>query len=120
MTAGPSVLWDWLPLRKNSAAAFWGARKKYSKLIGKHITGFTREVRDILFRYDWPGNIRELENVVEYAVTMETGSLIGLESLPVNFRDSKDGAPPVRSLKEQCDEAEKKSSWIVCACRDLH
>ena len=74
-----------------------------------------REVRDILFRYDWPGNIRELENVVEYAVTMETGSLIGLESLPVNFRDSKDGAPPVRSLKEQCDEAEKKSSWIVCA-----
>ena len=31
-------------------------------------------------------NIRELENVVEYAVTMETGSPIGLESLPANFR----------------------------------
>ena len=87
--------------------------QKYSKLIGKQITGFTREVRNILFRYNWPGNIRELENVVEYAVTMETGSQIELENLPVNFRDKKDESPTVRSLKEQCDEAEKK---IILDC----
>lgn len=90
--------------------------QKYSKLIGKQITGFTREVKNILFNYDWPGNIRELENVVEYAVTMETGSQVGLENLPVNFREKKDDTPTVRSLKEQCDEAEKK---IILDCLRL-
>ncbi len=90
--------------------------QKYSKLIGKQITGFTREVKNILFQYDWPGNIRELENVVEYAVTMETGSQIELENLPVSFGDKKDETPAVRSLKEQCGEAEKK---IILDCLRL-
>lgn len=53
---------------------------------------------------------------MEYAVTMETGSQIGLESLPVNFRGGKDDAPLVRSLKEQCDEAERK---IILDCLRL-
>ena len=90
--------------------------QKYSKLIGKQITGFTREVKNVLFHYEWPGNIRELENVVEYAVTMESGSQIELENLPVTFRGKKDEITAVRSLKEQCGEAEKK---IILDCLRL-
>lgn len=37
---------------------------------------------EILNNYNWPGNIRELENAIEYAVNMEEKSFISKESLP--------------------------------------
>jgi DNA-binding NtrC family response regulator len=41
---------------------------------------------DILSAYSYPGNIRELENIIERAVILETGSLITTESLPRSIR----------------------------------
>jgi len=44
---------------------------------------FTTEARELLCRYPWPGNIRELRNAIERAVVVERGDAIGIGSLPV-------------------------------------
>jgi DNA-binding NtrC family response regulator len=57
-------------------------------LPGSHktISGFTKESVDILMTYSYPGNIRELENIVERAVILEKETLITPESLPRSIR----------------------------------
>jgi len=55
---------------------------KYSEQMGKPITGISREALDLLVRHDWPGNIRELENVIERAVALEGTPTVLAESLP--------------------------------------
>jgi PAS domain S-box-containing protein len=55
---------------------------KYSKRLGKNIKGFTKQVIDSFINYSWPGNIRELENSVEYAVNMAYAEEIGIDAIP--------------------------------------
>ena len=50
--------------------------------MGKDIHGLSQESMDLLEAYDWPGNIRELENVIERAVALEKSQTILPESLP--------------------------------------
>jgi two-component system response regulator PilR (NtrC family) len=59
---------------------------KYGDQMGKAITGISKEAMDRLGHHDWPGNIRELENVLERAVALETTPTILLESLPPALR----------------------------------
>lgn len=47
---------------------------KYNRLHGRHLTGFTQRAVDAMMSYDWPGNIRELENVVERGVILAADS----------------------------------------------
>jgi transcriptional regulator of acetoin/glycerol metabolism len=42
--------------------------------------------------YQWPGNVREMKNVVNYAAAMSSGEGIGMEDLPVHFLDDARGA----------------------------
>src|SRR5437016_3154247 len=44
---------------------------KFAEQMGKPIAGISHEAGDLLVRHDWPGNIRELENVIERAVALE-------------------------------------------------
>ncbi|MCA9075870.1 MAG: sigma-54-dependent Fis family transcriptional regulator [Planctomycetaceae bacterium] len=53
-----------------------------------HITGFTDEVTDRFRRYEWPGNIRELRNVIERAVALSRSDIIELADLPNPIRES--------------------------------
>lgn len=62
--------------------------KKYSADNGKEIIGLTSEAQDMLLKYDYPGNVRELKNIIERAVVITRESLISLEDLP--FRDTDD------------------------------
>jgi transcriptional regulator with PAS, ATPase and Fis domain len=56
--------------------------KKFSRLSGKEIQGLSSEALAILMSHKFPGNIRELENIIEYAtVVCETG-IIGVRDLP--------------------------------------
>jgi two-component system response regulator PilR (NtrC family) len=55
---------------------------KYRELMGKPVTGLTPDALRWLEAADWPGNVRQLENVIERAVALERGPLIQLTSLP--------------------------------------
>jgi two-component system, NtrC family, response regulator AtoC len=56
--------------------------KKLAKSMNSHVNGITPEALDLLKKYRWPGNIRELENAVERAFILESSSFITAESLP--------------------------------------
>jgi two-component system response regulator PilR (NtrC family) len=59
---------------------------KYNEQMGKTISGISHESMELLARYDWPGNIRELENVIERAVALEPTPAILPDSLPAIVR----------------------------------
>src|SRR5207245_6750826 len=60
--------------------------KKFALRIGKHLDGVSRATMQRLLEYAWPGNIRELENVLERAIILATGDVleIGPDLLPVS------------------------------------
>ncbi len=71
---------------------------KYRERVGKTISGgFSQAALESLEHYDWPGNVRQLENVVERAVALETSEEIRPESLPAAVRDKagRSAADPV-------------------------
>jgi two-component system, NtrC family, response regulator HydG len=79
---------------------------KYSTEMKKHVTAVSPEVADILTNYEYPGNVRELENIIERGVALTRNETIDLENLPDDlrgrvfktFRRSGDGRIP--SLEE--------------------
>lgn len=68
---------------------------KYAELMAKPITAIAHSALELLLLHDWPGNIRELENVIERAVALEATPTILPESLPPSVRGltSRSGAP---------------------------
>lgn len=56
--------------------------KKANQKCGRSIKGITPEVKDIILNYDWPGNIRELENVIERGVVLSRTEVIDKTDLP--------------------------------------
>ena len=58
--------------------------RKFNSLSGKEIKGLSPEVFPLLMTHEFPGNIRELENIVEYATVVCKNSLIGIEHLVLN------------------------------------
>lgn len=62
--------------------------QKFNKEQNKKVVGATPDLISVLKRYDWPGNIRELENVIEHAFILEEGPLLTLGSLPEGFLKS--------------------------------
>lgn len=73
---------------------------RFSKKLGKYIQGFDESVYKLFESYEWPGNVRELENVIEYAVNMESGNYITLESMPYKLKGHIKGDEGTYSLKE--------------------
>jgi two-component system response regulator PilR (NtrC family) len=60
--------------------------EKYNEQMGKEIAGVSHDAMELLQRHDWPGNIRELENVLERAVALESSPAILPDSLPLAIR----------------------------------
>ncbi|HEX2960555.1 MAG TPA: sigma-54 dependent transcriptional regulator [Ignavibacteriales bacterium] len=88
--------------------------KKFIKTAGKNISGFSDEVIKILESYAWPGNIRELENVIERMVIMSKGDVITLADLPPKLINedlkglSFDNLKLPEAKQKAIDEVEKK------------
>jgi DNA-binding NtrC family response regulator len=86
--------------------------KKYSKSEGKEIKGFSKEALKYLLRYDYPGNVRELSNIVERATVMATKNVIDVSDLPEEVvrssaAHSKFVSGGVTTLPEVLKEIEK-------------
>lgn len=60
--------------------------KKFNKRHHRNIQGISEDAMKCLKHFSWPGNIRELENVIEHAFIIENSNQITLESLPDNIK----------------------------------
>src|SRR6267143_6100897 len=60
--------------------------QKFGKELGKDVRGVAPEAMAVLERYRWPGNIRELENVLERAIVLGAGEILEVDSLPASVR----------------------------------
>ena len=62
--------------------------QEFAKENGKTIEGIDSRARSALYKFDWPGNIRQLRNCLESAVVMSSGPIIKLEDLPPSIAGS--------------------------------
>jgi two-component system NtrC family response regulator len=87
--------------------------EKHNRENKKNVTSLSKEVRDLLRHYDYPGNVRELENIVERAVVLCRGDTLTTQDLPLNLREGKAEAVLERdrgtqSLPDTLEEIERR------------
>jgi two-component system response regulator PilR (NtrC family) len=77
--------------------------KKYSTETGKKIEGVSPEAMVLLLSYDFPGNVRELENIIERSITLETAETITERHIRsyLNERLISKGTPPSLEIPEE-------------------
>jgi len=85
--------------------------KRYADENEKRIKGLSSEAQDVLLKYDYPGNVRELENIIERAVVVAREEMIFEEDLP--FRNRPATVPESRQgeegmLRGSVEELEKR------------
>ncbi len=88
--------------------------RKFNRIHGRSIRKIEKEALDALRLYNWPGNIRELENVIEHAFILENSDIISLPSLPEKIsmvlNDSRpaqtDDGPGLRTQDELSGSAD--------------
>jgi two-component system NtrC family response regulator len=85
--------------------------KRYAEENGKEIGGLSSEAQDVLLKYDYPGNVRELENIIERAVVIAREDVISVEDLPFSESMGETTESPKAEeglLRGSIEELEKK------------
>lgn len=84
----------------------------YNKKVNKQVKGLSEAVKSLFTSYRWTGNVRELQNVIEYAMTMETLEEIQLVNLPDRIKDHQSTYNVLEEIeKEFIIKALKKYGW---------
>ena len=60
--------------------------KEYSNKLGKNVDRVDKDALKVMMEYRWPGNIRELQNIIEYSINMSSSSVITLDSIPQKIK----------------------------------
>lgn len=104
--------------------------RKFNLLTGKDITGVTEEVLGLFLRHPFPGNIRELENTLEYAFILCPGGLIHPEHLPEHLLphplaepgESSQSGQTMNQVKLQAvqNALARHNGKRMAACRELN
>ena len=69
---------------------------KFNHLQSKHVEGVSEDALAVLMEHDYPGNVRELENIIEHAFVLCRGGLIDPHHLPPSLRGGSEIEPPRR------------------------
>ncbi len=82
----------------------------YARENAREIDGVSSEAMDMLLKYDYPGNVRELENIIERAVVIARGDVISVEDLPFRGIPEAAGAKGTDDgiLRRSLEELERK------------
>ena len=89
----------------------------FGRDMKKELIGFTDETMAALLRYSYPGNVRELQNIVERASVLTTKPTVGVESLPTHVLDGSKGLAGPMSFGA-VDEGEWEPMPLVEAMRE--
>ena len=82
--------------------------RKFAEKNGKAIQGFSHEARDALLRYDYPGNVRELENLVERAIVLTRDDVIQPGELPLTIKETRAGTDDQTNLSAVVEGMERR------------
>jgi formate hydrogenlyase transcriptional activator len=89
---------------------------KFAKKLGKQIHGVSKDTMDRLTKYTWPGNIRELQNVIERAVVLAEGPVVRIDESMVRV-DTASQAPGLVSLEDleraHIIRALRETNWVI-------
>jgi len=81
---------------------------KICEELGTNHKGISSEAMNLLLSYDWPGNIRELENILERAVSLAEGTTILSKHITIEDKKLQEKAKEIKDLKSYLEEQEKK------------
>lgn len=84
-----------------------------NKELGKNIDGLSSEVKLLFKSYDWPGNLRELKNVIKRAVLLSPGSLITKASIPAEMVYEIENADKIHTTNLKELQAENERELIL-------
>jgi DNA-binding NtrC family response regulator len=84
--------------------------QQYAALNAKKIRGIAKDALEALVQYNWPGNIRELKNIVERMIVLSSGELLTLEQIPDDIRQGRPQTSGAASLDgiSKITDAEKE------------
>lgn len=83
--------------------------KKYSRILGKEVREISSYALEVLLKYDFPGNVRELENIIERGVALENSNIVLPESLSLSH--------VMHSIPKSSEPASDEIPSIFCAVR---
>jgi len=90
--------------------------RRFSSQNEKEIEGVLPEAKDLLLKYDYPGNVRELENIIERAVVIARGSLVSTRDLPFSAEPIPSGREEkirLGTLKDSVEALERKMILVA-------
>jgi DNA-binding NtrC family response regulator len=87
--------------------------RAFSAQYNKAVSGLTRRAQTVLARYPWPGNIRELQNVIEHACMMTESDVIDVRDLPERVQNQAAAADADYEVLMSIDQLERRHAQRV-------